>query len=66
MTRFAVPELNCDANTQAIENALSRMDPDVSVVVHVDARILEVETNVPAAAVLSVLSQAGYAANVAG
>jgi len=65
MTKFSVPDMSCAHCQSSIEQALSRLDPEASVETDLDARTINVRTNASTAMVLSVLSQAGFAANVA-
>jgi copper chaperone len=64
MTKFAVPEMSCPHCRASIEEALSRLDPDIALEIDLDARTVHVKTSASTALVLSVLSQAGFAANV--
>lgn len=65
MTKFAVPDMSCARAMTSIEDALTQVDPEARIEGDVSARTLRIETNASAALVLSVLSQIGYAANVA-
>lgn len=65
MTKFAVPEMSCPKRRASIEQALTRLDPQVEIHTDLKKRMLNVETKASSAMVLSVLSQVGFAANVA-
>lgn len=65
MIKFAVPEMSCPHCRHSIEQALTKLDPDAEIQTDLDARTICVETAASTAMVLSVLSQAGFAANVA-
>lgn len=65
MTKFAVPEMSCSHCCTSIEQALARLDPDIEIETDLGARTISVETQASSAMVLSVLSQVGFAANVA-
>lgn len=65
MTKFAVPEMSCTQAMSSIEDALTQVDPEARIEGDVSARTLRIETKASPALILSVLSQIGYAANVA-
>jgi copper chaperone len=64
MTKFTVPAMSCPHCRTSIEHVLTRLDPHMELHADLDSRILSVETNASTALVLSILSQAGFAANV--
>ena len=65
MTTYSVPEISCDHCKQSIEDAVGAVPGVSAVVVHVDARTVDVELgSASESAVIEAIEEAGY--DVAG
>lgn len=60
--QFSVPDMSCGHCKAAVERALARLSPGVTVAVDLPARRVTVEGPVAPAAVIAALSAAGFPA----
>ena len=65
MTKFNVPDMTCGHCKAAVEKAVAGVDASAKVVVDLDTRTVEIDSNADLAAILAALKEEGYEATKA-
>lgn len=60
MTRFVVPDMECQGCVRAVTGAVQEVDPTASVHANLDSHIVEVVSSAPVAALSAAITAAGF------
>ncbi len=60
MTRFVVPDMECQGCVKAVTGAVQGVDPAAKVAVNLDTKVVEVESQAAVAALSAAITEAGF------